>query len=651
MRSFPLSERASTLEVHTYACAVRTALRRGKVFLGSDRLLGLRLPPGAWIDAYRDAVETTLKSSGLEKYVLTNLLASPKPGDADATDAIYFTRYKPAVVILIQDGATIPIELEVGLDDVVDVLPINPRHLVAAAKSSVALSMPLEVARKLVTYPARTLFLALRPGRPLDVVLEKLAMTNEPARIVKPGPWEPRIEDLEGYGEAKAWALDLIVDLEDWRQDRIRWDDVSSGLLLSGPPGTGKTMFAAALARSCRANFIAASSAQWQSKGHLGDMLAAMRRSFSLAEFNGPTILLIDEIDSIGDRGSFVGQNIDYNIEVVNALLELLDGTAGRNGVVVIGATNFPEKVDPALRRPGRLDRHFTLELPDHETRAQIVRLHLAPQQIATEDIRTIATATVGRSGADLKQYVVDAKRKARRQGRPVEAADILGVVPLIKPWDGDERRIACIHESGHAAVGLELAVAEISLVLVMKHKVAGQSTQGYVRWNIPAPSFRDRQSYLDKIAMLLGGIAAERVFLGGHFDGAGGFIGSDLQLATDLATLIVAVFGMGDTIAYTHAPTPELLQRLRENNADVRQQVERVLSDQLARACEIVDRNRAGIDRLVSALEEREVIPGDEVRAIVLRDTSSTLEAAGSSTKEQVKRSGNSRGKASSTP
>lgn len=632
MRSFPLSERASTLEVHTYACAVRTALRRGKVFLGADRLLGLRLPAGAWIDAYKDATETILKSVGLDRYAITSLAAAPRPGEADASDAIYTIRYRAAVIVLIQDGATVPMELEVGLDDIVDVPPVNPRHLVTAAKSSVALDMPLEVARKLVVHPARTLFLALRPGRSLGVVLEKLEATKE-VKFEKPKPWEPRLEDLEGYGDAKQWALDLIVDLNDWRQDRIRWDDVSSGLLLSGPPGTGKTMFAAAVARSCGANFIAASSAQWQSKGHLGDMLRAMRRSFREAELDGPTILLIDEIDSLGDRGSFSGHNAEYNTEVVNAMLELLDGSAARSGVVVIGATNYPHKVDPALRRPGRLDRHFALELPDLETRAQIVKLHLAPQQIAAEDLRTVATATVGRSGADLKQYVADAKRKARRQTRPVEAADILALVPAVRLLEGEERRIACIHESGHAVVGLELSVAEINALVVVKRSVSGQSTQGYVQWQIPPTGFRNRQTYLDKLAMLLGGIAAEKVFFGGHFDGAGGFIGSDLQLATDLATVMVAAFGMGDTMAYTHAPTPELLQRLRENDTDVRQQVERVLSDQLARACEIVNGNRAGIDRLVAALEKREVISGSEVQAIVAGNPISVPKATGSPT------------------
>ncbi|MGO7981448.1 AAA family ATPase [Rhizobium johnstonii] len=621
-----MAERASTLEVHTYACAIRTALRRGRLFLSVDRLLGLRLPAGARIDAYKDATETILNSVGLNRYAITVLPAASKPGQIDASDAIYTTRHRSAVIVLIQDGAEIPIELNVGLDEVVDVAPINPRHLVAAAKSSAAMQMPLEMARKLATYPPSTLFLALRPGRSLDIVLEKLAMTKEPVRLVKPKPWEPRIEDLEGYGDAKQWALDLIVDLKDWREDRIRWDDVSSGLLLSGPPGTGKTMFAAALARSCGANFIATSSAQWQSKGHLGDMLRAMRRSFNEAELNGPTVLLIDEIDSIGDRGAFVGHNVDYNIEVVNALLELLDGSGGRPGVVVVGATNFPDKVDPALRRPGRLDRHFALQLPDLDTRAQIVELHLGDQAIGPDALRTIATATVGRSGADLKQYVADAKRQARRQKRAVQAADILGLVPPLKPLVGEERRIASVHESGHAAVGLALSVAEVRFLVVVRQKVTGQPTQGYVEWDVPAPTFRNRQSYLDKIAMLLGGIAAEKVFFGDHFDGAGGFVGSDLQLATDLATLMVAVFGMGDTIAYTHALTPDLLQRLRENDADVREQVERLLSEQLARACEIVTQKRSGIERLVAELEDCDVIPGSDVRAVVFQDAGARL-------------------------
>lgn len=620
MRSISLAERASTLEVHTYACAIRTALRRGKLFLSVDRLLGLRLPPAARIDAYKDATETILQSVGRNRYAISILAAASKPGDIDASDAIYNTRHKPAVVVLIEDGAEIPIELTVGLDEIVDVAPINPRHLVAAAKSSVAMQMPLETARQLATYAPNTLFLALRPGRSLDVVLEKLSMTKEPTRFSKPKPWEPRIEDLEGYGDAKQWALDLIVDLKDWRKDRISWDDVSSGLLLSGPPGTGKTMFAAALARSCGANFIATSSAQWQSKGHLGDMLRAMRRSFHEAELDGPTILLIDEIDSIGDRGAFVGQNVDYNIEVVNALLELLDGSGGRPGVVVVGATNYPDKVDPALRRPGRLDRHFALQLPDLETRAQIVELHLGNATIGPDDLRTVATATVGRSGADLKQYVADAKRQARRQKRPVGAADILGLVPPLKALEGEERRIASVHESGHAAVGLALSVAEVRFLVVVRQKVTGQPGQGYVEWEVPPASFRGRQSYLNKIAMLLGGIAAEKVFYGDHFDGAGGFVGSDLQLATDLATLMIAVFGMGETMVYTHAPTPDLLQRLRENDVDVRRQVEHVLSEQLARACEIVTQNRDGIERLVAELERRDVILGSDVRGIVFR-------------------------------
>lgn len=627
MRNVSLSERASTFEVHTYACAVRTALRRGKVFLVDNRLLGLRLPPGASVDIYKDATETILKSAGLGHYVIASLLVAPKLGEVDATDTIYVVRYKAAVVVLIQDETVVPAELEIALDNIIDVPPINPRHLVTAAKSSLALDMSLEVARKLAAYPASTLFLAVRPGRSLSVVLERLEATQV-VQAVKPKPWEPSIEELEGYGDAKGWALDLIADLDDWRRDRILWDDVASGLLLSGPPGTGKTMFASAVARSCRANFIAASCAQWQSKGHLGDMLKAMRRSFREAELSAPTVLLVDEIDSIGDRQKFSGHNADYNTEVVNAMLELLDGAGSRTGVVVIGATNFPDKVDMALRRPGRLDRHCSLELPDIATRAQIINLHLGADKIEAEELHTIAIATSGRSGAELRQYVSDARRIARRERRPVRASDILALAPAIQLLEGQERRIVSVHEAGHAVVGLVLAVAEINLLVVARQTVAGQETRGYVQWQVPPTRFSNRQTYLDKIAMLLGGVAAERVYFGQHFDGAGGSMGSDLQLATDLATLMVGAFGMGDTMAYTHASTPDLLQRLRESDGVVRQQVEQVLGDQLARACEIVERNRAGVDRLVVMFEKREVIPGDEARAIVFQESKSTRKA-----------------------
>ncbi|TBZ57131.1 AAA family ATPase [Rhizobium leguminosarum bv. viciae] len=619
MRTVPLSERASTLEVQTYAFAVRSALRRGRVFLPGNHLVGMRLPPDAAMDGYKDAVETILKSVSLEHYTITMVTVASRTGETEATDAIYLSRYRAALIVLIQDDADVPTELVVALDRIVDVAPVNARHLVAAAKSSIAMNMPLEIARKLAAFPPNMLFLALRPERSPDAVLEKLeAAAPEQKHPPKPPSWKPRIEELEGYGQAKEWALDLIADLRDWGEGRIAWSDVASGILLSGPPGTGKTMFAEAVARSCGANFIAASSAVWQAKGHLGDMLAAMRRSFEKAAKTAPTVLLIDEIDSIGDRAKFKGHNTDYSIQVVNALLELLDGSGGREGVIVVAATNYPEQVDPALRRPGRLDRHAVIELPDEDTRATIIAMHLG-DGLTTDELKTLAAATAGCSGAQLGQFVADAKRRARRQGRDVRPADLIAMIPPVRHLTEKERRIASTHEAGHAVVGIELGVATVDCIVVLPKVMRGDGVQGYVQWQMERPLFRSRKSYAYELAMLLGGLASEQMMLGESFDGSGGGANSDLHRATNLATIMVVSLGMGGMISYSHASSSEDLAELRRDDADLRRRVERLLSEALDRACEIISRRRDDVERLVRILCEREIVTGDELRAMGL--------------------------------
>lgn len=432
---------------------------------------------------------------------------------------------------------------------------------------------------------------------------------------------EFRVEDLDGYGEAKDWALDLVKDLRDWEAGALEWQDVAPGLLLSGPTGTGKTMFAAAVARSCGAAFIATSSAQWQARGHLGDMLAAMRRSFKEAEKQAPAVLLIDEIDSIGDRGKFQGHNVDYNVQVVNALLELLDGSEGREGVVVIATTNHPEQVDPALRRPGRLDRHVVIPLPDFDTRRRIIAMHLAELELSAEELSKIAAATGGCSGAQLRKYAVDARRSARREGRRMELADIMNEVPSRRPLGEQELRIASVHEAGHAIVGTELRVADVIEIVVLRDATAGSGIHGYVQWRIDRGSLRRRQSYLDEVSMVLGGLAAERVILGEFSDGSGGGRGSDLQHATDLVTLMVASLGMGDSLAFAHASSSTELQHLRQDDPELRRQVERILSVELERACEIVSLRRNTLERVAEEIRKSEVLSGGAFMKLIDAD------------------------------
>lgn len=199
----------------------------------------------------------------------------------------------------------------------------------------------------------------------------------------------PLVETLAGYGQAKAWALDLRTDLALWRHGEIPWGDLSSKLLLSGPPGTGKTLFATALCNSLQLPMIATSVADWLEPGYLGDVLKVMTDVFKAAEKHAPCILFIDELDNIGSRNKSAGsRHDDYWISLVNRLLVLLDGSLKTQGVVVIGATNRPEAIDPALLRSGRLETHILIELPDVSTLAEILKHHLSSDLVSVLSTR-----------------------------------------------------------------------------------------------------------------------------------------------------------------------------------------------------------------------------------------------------------------------
>ncbi|WP_340160738.1 ATP-binding protein [uncultured Hoeflea sp.] len=185
------------------------------------------------------------------------------------------------------------------------------------------------------------------------------------------------VERLAGYGDAQPWALDLKTDLEAFGNKKIAWSDLSSRLLLSGPPGTGKTTFARALCNTLGVPLIATSVARWLESSHLGDVLAAMNATFEHATRNAPCILFIDEVDNIGNRGSSDRPYDDYWSSLVNRMLELLDGATKTEGVIVVGATNRPDKIDPALLRSGRLEKHIVIPTPDTAALVKIIAHHL----------------------------------------------------------------------------------------------------------------------------------------------------------------------------------------------------------------------------------------------------------------------------------
>jgi len=188
----------------------------------------------------------------------------------------------------------------------------------------------------------------------------------------------PTIETLAGYGEASAWALQLRDELQLWRVGSLRWDEMTTKILLFGAPGVGKTLFARALCNSLQIPLLATSVARWLERSHLGDVLRRIRRAFTEAEAHSPCILFVDEFDGIGRRVDMATREYaDYWNSVVNCGLEMLDGAARTSGVIVVCATNDPGAIDQALLRSGRLERQDEIPLPDTDARLAILQHHL----------------------------------------------------------------------------------------------------------------------------------------------------------------------------------------------------------------------------------------------------------------------------------
>lgn len=611
-------ERKQSLEVATYANSLRLPLRRCGIFLRGDKTAGVLLPPEADIELYERAVKDMLATSGLN-YIVALVRVSKHQGETDSAEAQRAVASSKSVIVLMAHGANPPPELSVALDRIEQVGAVKPYHLVLAAKSVFGLEIDREHAVRLFSYPLSVVFSAIKGTRPIEVTLEKLEGSAKVKEIKRSVSWEPTIEQLAGYGKATEWALDLIEDITAWRQGEIDWRDVDGGLLISGPPGCGKTLFASAVARSCGATLVTASSAQWQAKGHLGDMLRAMRASFKEAIEAAPSILFIDEFDSFGSRAHLKGENAAYGLQVINALLELLDGASGRDGVVVIAATNRPDDIDEALRRPGRLDRHIQVEMPDLEAREQILSAHLG-LAIPADEMRTIALATSGYSGAALRQLVRDARRIARKNRRTVCGGDFLSIVPPVETLSENERWAVCVHEAGHAIVGMALGTGEIEAIVVARQAGHRDRSLGHVEWRRSNLRNRTIQMYRNEIAMLLGARAAEHVILGEIHEGSGGMQGSDLHRAADIATVLIGGHGVNG-LGYTNVSASRDLDKLRASDAVMRMHVESLLSEELARAEGIIRQQREDTMAIASALMGTEVLSGAAAAQILRPD------------------------------
>ena len=407
----------------------------------------------------------------------------------------------------------------------------------------------------------------------------------------------PCLEHLTGYGEAQQWGLDLVADMRDYRDGGLDWSCIEKGLLLAGPPGVGKTQYARALAKSANVPLVATSVADWNAREYLSGTLAAIKESFSRARQLAPCILFIDELDGISDRATLTSQYKEYWSQIVNLLLELLAGIEDRPGVVVIGATNHPDRIDAAVRRAGRLDRTIEIQLPDAETLSTIFRFHLGADLLPDVDLMPVALAAAGKTGADVEAWVRRAKARARRAKRDLELDDLFHEVRCGGAGlPAKLRRTISIHEAGHLIVGVALGVFEPKALTILDR---GGQTRGELSWN----QTQTQPGIENCITALLGGRAAEEIMLGAAEATAGAGIGedSDFAYATRAAIDLELRFGFG-AIGVAHFP--EQVTDLMVHSPAIVALITKRLDRCLARAHDIVTANRQALAAVARRLE-----------------------------------------------
>lgn len=418
----------------------------------------------------------------------------------------------------------------------------------------------------------------------------------------------PSLSELSGYGAAKEWGLQLSDDLTDLKAGRLSWAEIDhKGLLLSGPPGTGKTQYARALAKTAQVPLVCTSVAEWNSASYLSGSLQAIRDAFSRARRQAPCILFIDEMDGISDRSKIRGEHMEYWTQIVNLLLEQLAGIEERAGVVVIAATNHSDRIDPAVKRAGRLDREIQIEKPDIRALAEIYRFHLGPDLLKDVDLHPLSMASRGATGADVEAIVRRAKGAARRARRALTLEDLVAAghadIPVLS---AEDRYRVAVHEAGHAIVAIELQAGQVGGISIhpaggfveFRSGLSGSSTYGRLQ---------------QEIAVYMAGRAAERLILGDESAGAGMSPTSDLGRATAIAMLIETRCGLGhsgeaylgDIKELVYAPSLHLAVNLQ-------------LKDAAAKASLTLDRKRGRLEALANALNERGYLSADEIQSIV---------------------------------
>jgi cell division protease FtsH len=461
-----------------------------------------------------------------------------------------------------------------------------------------------------------------------------MSFARSRAKIYADDEVKVRFADVAGVDEAEEELKEIVEFLKQPRKYTNLGGRIPKGVLLVGPPGTGKTLLARAVAGEAHVPFFSLSGSEFVEM-FVGVGAARIRDLFQQAEAKAPCIVFIDELDALGKVRvqSPLGSHEERE-QTLNQLLAEMDGFDSRKGVIIMGATNRPEVLDPALLRPGRFDRQVLVDKPDVKGREEILRIHVKGVKIANDvDLKVVAARTAGFAGADLANLVNEAALLAARGDKQaVGMKDFESAIDRLiaglekkRVMSAKEREIVAYHESGHAIVASALPnldpVHKISIVQ------RGFGALGYTM-QLPLEDryLMQRGDLESQLAVLLGGRTAEEIALGEISTGAQ----NDLQRATDIARAMVTEFGMSDALGainydgnkrnrFLDLPMPQERGLYAEETAQtIDAEIKRILTDAHNKAREVLTANRDKLEVVTRRLLEIEVMEGDELRRLL---------------------------------
>ncbi|MEQ9635965.1 MAG: AAA family ATPase [Devosia marina] len=430
----------------------------------------------------------------------------------------------------------------------------------------------------------------------------------------------PSMEEAVEFGDARLWAQDLKIDLADVAAQRIGWADVDRGIVLHGPPGTGKTTYARSLGQYLGIPVVIGSIADLfaSTTGYLDAVIRAQRDLFERARSAAPCLLFLDELDQVPNLDATDSRNRDYWAPVVADFLVALDGAvAERAGVIVVGATNRLHAISPAILRNGRLERAVYLGPPGPEGAMRILRHHLG-SALRVADLGDVAAICASRAmtGADIMDLVRGARRRARRAQREITPDDLRFVLkPGGEPPPEVVRRIA-VHESGHALIAALHMPESLSMVTI-EPGGAGANSGGHTRLAVKGAGVETLAELENRVEVLLAGRAAEILIYGSPSSGAGGSASSDLAQAVQALAVAYLTFGLADgTPRWRCEPDQVMLHLMRDPIAC--HAVETRLGILAERCLKVLTANRDALGRLSDALLAQRTVYGDEIMTIL---------------------------------